>query len=124
MKLKVPLPFANIVSEYLWVVRTQSKEDKNKHYDFGGFVEGEEDGFPYTLDPLKEVAVKYANAPRVSSRPADYYRLMQPHNFHTHGESAETNFIYKIHLVIKKFFDDCRVSLNKKKYLNIFCKTK
>jgi hypothetical protein len=94
VKLKVPLPFANIVSEYLWVVRTQSKEDRNQHYNFGGFVEGEEDGFPYTLDPLKEVAVKYANAPRVSSRPADYYRLVQPHNFHTHGESAETNFIY------------------------------
>jgi len=94
VKVKVPLPFSNIVQEYLWVVRSQGKEDKNAHYDFGGYVDGVEDGFPETLDPIKEVAIKYANAPRVSSKPAQYFRLVQPRNFHAYGEKAAKSFIY------------------------------
>jgi hypothetical protein len=94
VKVKVPLPFSNIVQEYFWVVRKQGAEDANKHYDFGGYVEGIEDGFPETLDPIKEVAIKYANAPRVSQRPAQYFRLVQPRNFHSSGSNAAKNFIY------------------------------
>ena len=94
VKVKVPLPFANIVSEYFWVVRKQGAEDANRHYEFGGFVDGIEDGFPETLDPIKEVAIKYANAPRVSSRPAQYFRLVQPRNFHSSGSNAAKKFIY------------------------------
>ena len=94
VKVKVPLPFSNIVQEYFWVVRKQGSEDSNKHYDFGGYVEGVEDGFPETLDPIKEVAIKYANAPRVSQRPAQYFRLVQPRNFHSSGSNASKNFIY------------------------------
>jgi hypothetical protein len=94
VKLKVPLPFSNIVQEYLWVVRTQSKEDRNEHYNFGGFVDGVEDDMPWTLDPFKEACIKYQNAPRVQSRSSDYFRLVQPRAFHSHGESAEKKFIY------------------------------
>lgn len=94
VKVKVPLPFSNIVQEYFWVVRPQGKEDKNAHYDFGGYVDGVEDGFPEVLDPIKEVAIKYANAPRVSSKPAQYFRLVQPRNFHSYGQKAAKSFIY------------------------------
>ena len=94
VKVKVPLPFSSIVQEYFWVIRTQAKEDKNRHYDFGGFVDGVEDGFPYTLDPAKEFGIKYANAPRVSSKEASYFRLVQPRNYHSSGANAEKEFIY------------------------------
>lgn len=94
VKVKVPLPFSNIVQEYFWVVRTQAKEDRNSHYDFGGYVDGGEDGFPVTLDPIKEVSIKYANAPRVSPKSADYFRMVQPRLFHSNGARAEKQFIY------------------------------
>jgi hypothetical protein len=60
----------------------------------GAEADGVEDGFPETLDPIKEVAIKYANAPRVSSKPAQYFRLVQPRNFHSYGEKAAKSFIY------------------------------
>jgi hypothetical protein len=94
VKVKVPLPFSNIVQEYFCVVRTQAKEDNNQHYDFGGYIDGVDDGFPETLDPIKEMAIKYANAPRVSARSAQYFRLVQPRNFHSSGSNAARSFIY------------------------------
>jgi hypothetical protein len=94
VKVKVALPFSNIVEEYFCVVRKQGSEDANKHYEFGGYVDGIEDGFPETLDPIKDMAIKYANAPRVSARPAQYFRLVQPRNFHSSGSQAAKKFIY------------------------------
>lgn len=94
VKLKVPIPFSNIVQEYYWLVRRQCNEDRNKHYEFGGYVDGVEDGFPYTLDPIKECSIKYSNAPRVSSKSGDWWRLVPPRHFHSNGQSAERNFFY------------------------------
>lgn len=94
VKVKVDLPFANIVRELFWVVRRQKNEDTNNHYQFGGYVDGVEDGFPYTLDPIKECAIKYQNAPRVGSKTGDWWRLVPPRQFHSNGQSAEKNFFY------------------------------
>jgi hypothetical protein len=94
VKVKVPLPFSNIVQQYLWVVRTQASEDENKHYSFGGYIDGEEDDAPWQLDPFKEATIKYANAPRVGWKPAEYWRLVQPHYFASNAESMERKFVY------------------------------
>lgn len=94
VKAKVPLPFSNIVSRYHWVVRTQANEDSNKHYEFGGYTDGVEDGAPWQLDPFKEGTIKYANAPRVGTKPAEYFRLVQPHYFSSNGKKAARKFLY------------------------------
>lgn len=94
VKVKIPLPFSNIVQQYVWVVRTQANEDANKHYDFGGYIDGAEDGAAWQLDPFKEATIKYANAPRCAWKPAEYFRLVQPHYFSSNAEGAERKFIY------------------------------
>ena len=94
VRVKAECRFASMVREYFCVVRQQAKEDANDRYDFGGYVDGVEDGAPWTLDPIKNMTVKFQNASRVQSRPADYYRLVNVRHNHSNGKRAARNFIY------------------------------
>jgi hypothetical protein len=95
VRVKVDLPFANMVQEYLWVVRTQAKEAANQHYSFGGYNDGGEDGGSgMTLDPLVSATIKYGNSQRVQTRDGSYFRLVTPWMCHSNAERAAKSFIY------------------------------
>jgi hypothetical protein len=95
VKVKVDLPFANMVQEYFWVVRTQKNEADNKHYSFGGYTESSEDGGSgMTLDPVVSATVKYGNSQRIQTRDGSYYRLATPWMTHSNAERAAKSFVY------------------------------
>jgi hypothetical protein len=87
------MQFNNVIMEYITVVRREGQENKN-YFDFSGPVD-EASGL--VLDPLRDIGIRFNNTPRVTTKSAKYYRLVQPYQYHTnvptdHGPHKE--FIY------------------------------
>jgi hypothetical protein len=89
VKHTVRLQFNNSVYEYIWVVRSEGRKDSN-YFDFSGPIDK---ASGLVLDPVREATIKFANTPRVQTRPGAYFRLVQPYQYHKN--SSNTNeFIY------------------------------
>lgn len=83
------LQFNNSVYEYIWVVRSEGRKNAN-YFDFSGPVDK---ASGLVLDPVREATVKFANTPRVQTRPGAYFRLVQPYQYHK-NPSSTNEFIY------------------------------
>lgn len=93
VKINPRMQFNNSVAEYITVVRREGTDNRN-YFDFSGPVD-EASGL--TLDPLREIGIRFNNTPRVTTRSAKYFRLVQPYQYHTnvpkdYGNNKE--FIY------------------------------
>lgn len=89
VRVNIPIQFNNVVSEYIFGVRSQSKTDSNNHFDFTGPVDP---ASGLVLDPIKNVTIKFNNANRVQTRPGQYFRFVQPYQHHSNVPSDK--FIY------------------------------
>jgi hypothetical protein len=89
VKHSTRLQFNNSVYEYLWVVRSENRQNAN-FFDFSGPVDK---ASGLVLDPVREASIKFGNTPRVQARPGVYYRLVQPYQFHKSGRD-KNEFIY------------------------------
>jgi hypothetical protein len=93
VKINPTMKFNNVVMEYLTVVRKEGRENRN-YFDFSGPVD-EASGL--TLDPIREIGIRFNNTPRVSTRNAKYFRLVQPYQYHTNVPKdfgSDKQFIY------------------------------
>ena len=92
IKTDVRLQFNHVVMEYIFGVRSQDHVDSNLHFDFGGYYDnGHNGGTDLVFDPIKDVTVLFNNQQRVQTRPAQYFRLVQPYQHHT---CVPRDFIY------------------------------
>jgi hypothetical protein len=95
VRSNVRLQLNNVVMEYMMVVSPQAKKDKNESFDFSGPVDP---ASGLTLDPVRNITIKFNNSQRVQTRPGSYFRLVQPYQHHTNvpGDCAKKkqNFIY------------------------------
>ena len=87
------MQFNTVIMEYVTVVRREGTDNKN-YFDFSG---PKDDASGLVLDPLREIGIRFNNTPRVNTRSAKYFRLVQPYQYHTnvpkdHGPDKE--FIY------------------------------
>jgi len=94
VKINPRMQFNNVIMEYITVVRRENAGPNSNYFDFSGPVD-EASGL--VLDPLREIGIRFNNTPRVSTRTAKYFRLVQPYQYHTnvpldHGPNKE--FIY------------------------------
>jgi hypothetical protein len=92
VKSNIRLQLNNVVMEYIFFVQPQSKKDANEHFDFSGPIDPVSG---LTLDPIRDVTIKFNNSQRVQTRPGSYFRLVQPYQHHTNvpGDKGK-NFIY------------------------------
>jgi len=93
VKINPRMQFHNVIMEYITVVRREGLDNVN-YFDFSGPVD---EASGQVLDPLREIGIRFNNTPRVSTRSAKYFRLVQPYQYHTnvpkdHGPNKE--FIY------------------------------
>lgn len=93
VKVNPRMQFNNVISEYIMVVRPEGRQNTN-YFDFSGPIDK---ASGQALDPLREIGIRFNNTPRVMNRPAAYFRLVQPYQYHTnvptdHGPNKE--FIY------------------------------
>jgi hypothetical protein len=79
VKINPRMQFNNVISEYITVVRREGCENAN-YFDFSGPVD---DASGLVLDPLREIGIRFNNTPRVNTRSAKYYRLVQPYQYHS-----------------------------------------
>jgi hypothetical protein len=93
VKINPRMQFNNVIMEYITVVRREGQGAKH-YFDFSGPID-EASGL--TLDPIRDIGIRFNNTPRVNTRSAKYFRLVQPYQYHTnvpkdHGDNKE--FIY------------------------------
>ncbi len=69
------LNFHHPVKELVWVFQSQADIDKNDRFNFGTKGKG--------VEVLKDATLLLNGHERFSSRPASYFRLMQPYQHHT-----------------------------------------
>uniref|UniRef100_A0A6C0K9I3 Major capsid protein n=1 Tax=viral metagenome TaxID=1070528 RepID=A0A6C0K9I3_9ZZZZ len=69
------LNFNHPVKELVWVFQSQADIDKNDRFNFGTKGKG--------VEVLKDATLLLNGHERFSSRPASYFRLMQPYQHHT-----------------------------------------
>jgi len=96
VRINPTMKFNNVVQEYITVVRHSKRDgtDNVNYFDFSGPVD-EASGL--TLDPIRQIAIRFNNTPRVELKSAKYFRLVQPYQYHTnvpkdHGDDKQ--FIY------------------------------
>lgn len=93
VKVNPRAQFNNVIMEYITVVRREGIENGN-YFNFAGPID---DASGLTLDPIREMGIRFSNTPRVATRNAKYFRLVQPYQYHSnvpkdHGPNKE--FIY------------------------------
>jgi hypothetical protein len=88
VKINPRMQFNNVVMEYITVVRREGSDVSQNYFDFSGPVDP---ASGLTLDPLREIGVRFNNTPRVATRTAKYFRLVQPYQYHT---NVPKDFIY------------------------------
>lgn len=88
VKINPRMQFNNVVMEYITVVRREGSDSTQNYFDFSGPVDP---ASGLTLDPLREIGVRFNNTPRVATRTAKYFRLVQPYQYHT---NVPKDFIY------------------------------
>jgi len=94
VKINPRMQFNNVVMEYITVVRRENAGANANYFDFSGPVD-EASGL--VLDPLREIGIRFNNTPRVSTRTAKYFRLVQPYQYHSNVPKdfgANKEFIY------------------------------
>ena len=94
VKINPRMQFNNVIMEYITVVRRESAEQSRNYFDFSGPTD-EASGL--VLDPLREIGIRFNNTPRVATRTAKYYRLVQPYQYHTNvpkDHGLDKQFIY------------------------------
>lgn len=80
--MQLTLNFNHPVIELIWAIRRQCQKLCNNHFVFSGV---------YGKDPIKTVSLCLNNLPRFNLREGQYFRLVQPYQFHTNIPEA---FIY------------------------------
>ena len=93
VKINPRMQFNNVIMEYITVVRREGLENKN-YFDFSGPTD-EASGL--VLDPLRDIGIRFNNTPRLTTKCAKYYRLVQPYQYHTNvpkDHGADKEFIY------------------------------
>lgn len=93
VKINPRMQFNNVIMEYITIVRRERADNRN-FFDFSGPVD-EASGL--VLDPIRDIGIRFNNTPRVNTRPAKFFRLVQPYQYHTnvpkdYGNDKE--FIY------------------------------
>jgi len=93
VKINPRMQFNNVIMEYITVVRREGLDNKN-YFSFGG---PKDEASGLVLDPIREIGIRFNNTPRVATRNAKYFRLVQPYQYHSnvpkdHGPDKE--FIY------------------------------
>jgi hypothetical protein len=93
VKINPRMQFNNVIMEYITVVRREGTDNKN-YFSFGG---PKDEASGLVLDPIREIGIRFNNTPRVATRNAKYFRLVQPYQYHSnvpkdHGPDKE--FIY------------------------------
>lgn len=82
------LTLANVIQEYIVLVRRGAHETANDWFNFSGHDDSVTDTF---LDPIKDMAVKFSNKERVGKRPGKFFRMVVPYVVHT---NIPREFIY------------------------------
>lgn len=88
VRSNIRLQLNNSVQEYIFVVRTEGRANRN-FFDFSGPVDratGE------LMDPIRDVTIKFNNTPRVQNRPGLFFRKVQPYQYHSNSNYKD--FIY------------------------------
>jgi len=92
VRSNIRLQLNNIVMEYIFFVQSQAKKESNEVFDFSGPVDP---ASGLALDPIREVTIKFNNSQRVQTRPGNFFRLVQPYQYHSNvpGDKGKS-FIY------------------------------
>ena len=92
VKSNIRLQLNNVVMEYVIFVQSQSNKDKNLKFDYSG-PKCPASGL--TLDPIRDMTIKFNNSQRVQTRKGSFFRLVQPYQHHsnTPGDKGK-NYIY------------------------------
>jgi hypothetical protein len=93
VKINPRMQYNNVISEYITIVRRERSDNRN-YFDFSGPLD-EASGL--TLDPLREIGIRFNNTPRVTTRPAKFFRLVQPYQYHSNVPKdfgSDKQFIY------------------------------
>lgn len=92
VRSNIRLQLNNIVMEYIFFVQSQAKKEANEVFDFSGPVDP---ASGLLLDPIREVTIKFNNSQRVQTRPGNFFRLVQPYQYHSNvpGDKGKS-FIY------------------------------
>ena len=88
---KIALKFNHPVKELYWVYQSNTNLDMNY---LGNYSSDDRDGVPNNSEnhkPFKTVELKLNNQDRFRKRHSDYFRLVQPYQFHTR---SPIDFIY------------------------------
>ena len=80
VKINPRMQFNNVIMEYITVVRRENAGPNRNHFDFGGPTD---EASGTVLDPIREIGIRFNNTPRVATRNAKYFRLVQPYQYHT-----------------------------------------
>ena len=94
VKINPRMQFNNVIMEYITVVRRENAGANTNFFDFSGPVD---EASGTVLDPLRDIGIRFNNTPRVSTRTAKYFRLVQPYQYHTNVPKdfgPDKEFIY------------------------------
>lgn len=80
--------FNHVVMQFIMAVRRKNAETSNDWFNFGGYSDPVSES---TLDPVKNICIKFNNQERVRQRPAQFFRLVVPWVVHT---NIPREFIY------------------------------
>jgi hypothetical protein len=72
--IHIPIRFNHPCIEFIWALRRKVNEDQNNSFNYSG-IDGR--------DPFSNLILKFNNQPRFSGRTAQYFRLVQPYQFHS-----------------------------------------
>ena len=70
----VKLPFQHPVTEYIVTLQDEAHIKEKDWFNWSG---------KYGQDPIKEMGVSINNSPRISRRPAGWFRMCEPDEHHT-----------------------------------------